>query len=604
MPPIRSRKPWIMWEKERIDQGLSSWDLQGVYPWTLAFVEELKQSERFWVNFDHKLWKKEREKLSKDPATHRYSAEQFIDYAPLLEERGASSEDNIRNSRNTLQIGFNAAVHNTQASQDVANAVATPPLAPNENKSKGTLGNPSVDVVTPTPTTAEGGLSTGIKKLKVLPAPLAQRDSAFDMPSVTNVAPVAQDTHAKASVYGDLIDYTDDEHKTLPDDATEDDTSEGEESESGKSADEESLTGTAIARSPFGAGPIRGDYTAHGGHRSGGRTLLSIPKEARQSTLPHQFIFFAFTQTHNRLFVRIQNSSLDLLLTPLENVVAKFRFIETQRPRRPRQQSRIRTDDLIGDGEQRRERSRSPLPQPTNDVGARPRAGPPLADSTHDVGKGVNAGHQAPRRLRSSFIRSKCPSSCDRSPPACLLFVRAVSRPGKKWVYEDDGKEAHRSFIRVAREAGSGPLNLGHEIQKRAVVNQLFGDLVKRLLTFQVEAASSEQVPFVLIAAVCYRNESTPVRIRLFTCRGVEFPPHYKATYNGSDWEIGAVGHTYFMLHVQSNIQVTKITPHMHNIITGRVSGTHKHVVGDGKRHRLPRNEEDHLVVAKRRRAE
>ncbi|KAI3554235.1 hypothetical protein CABS01_08444 [Colletotrichum abscissum] len=143
MLPIRSRKPWIMWEKERIDQGLSSWDLQGVYPWTLAFVEELKQSERFWVNFDHKLWKKEREKLSKDPATHRYSAEQFIDYAPLLEERSASSEDNIRNSRNTLQIGFNAAVHNTQTSQDVANAVATPPLAPNENKSKGTLVPPS-----------------------------------------------------------------------------------------------------------------------------------------------------------------------------------------------------------------------------------------------------------------------------------------------------------------------------------------------------------------------------------------------------------------------------------------------------------------------------
>ncbi|KAK1713218.1 hypothetical protein BDP67DRAFT_489929 [Colletotrichum lupini] len=55
VPPIRSRKPWIMWEKERIDQGLSSWDLQGVYPWTLAFVEELKQSERFWFNFDHKL---------------------------------------------------------------------------------------------------------------------------------------------------------------------------------------------------------------------------------------------------------------------------------------------------------------------------------------------------------------------------------------------------------------------------------------------------------------------------------------------------------------------------------------------------------------------
>ncbi|KAK1447832.1 hypothetical protein CMEL01_09671, partial [Colletotrichum melonis] len=122
--------------------------------------------------------------------------------------------------------------------------------------------------------------------------------------------------------------------------------------------------------------------------------------------------------------------------------------------------------------------------------------------------------------------------------------------------------------------------------------------------TFQVEAASSEQVPFVLIAAVCYRNESTPVRIRLFTCRGVEFPPHYKATYKGSDWEIGAVGHTYFMLLVQSNIQVTKTMPHMHNIITGRVSGTHKHVVGDEKRHRLPRNEEDHLVVAERRRAE
>ncbi|KAF4778350.1 hypothetical protein HER10_EVM0003469 [Colletotrichum scovillei] len=163
MPPIRSRKPWIMWEKERIDQGLWSWDLQGVYPWTLAFVRELKQSERPWVNFDHKLWKKERAGLPKDPATHLYSAEQLIDYAPLLEERSASSEDHIRNSGNTLQSGLNAAAHNTQTSQDVANAVATPP---------------------------------GPKR----------------------------------------------------EDITEDDTSEGKQSESSKSADEELLTGTAIAR--------------------------------------------------------------------------------------------------------------------------------------------------------------------------------------------------------------------------------------------------------------------------------------------------------------------------------------------------------------------
>ncbi|KAK1509450.1 uncharacterized protein CCOS01_15544 [Colletotrichum costaricense] len=304
------------------------------------------------------------------------------------------------------------------------------------------------------------------------------------MTSVTNVAPVAQDTHAKASFYGDLIDYTDDEHDT-----TEDDTSEGEESESGKSADEESLTGTAIARSPLKCR-----------RKIPGTTGFSVTKDA----------------DHHGAIVNL-----------------------------------TRSDEVF-----------------------------------------VMSG---PRDQLHAMIDGK---------PARLLFVHAVSRPGKKWVYEDDGKEAHRSFIRVAREAGSGPLNLGHEIQKRAVVNQLSGDLVKRLLTFQVEAASSEQVPFVLIAAVCYRNESTPVRIRLFTGRGVEFPPHYKATYNGSDWEIGAVGHTYFMLHVQSNIQVTKTMPHMHNIITGRVSGTHKHVVGDEKRHRLPRNEEDHLVVAKRRRAE
>ncbi|UQC75829.1 uncharacterized protein CLUP02_17338, partial [Colletotrichum lupini] len=373
-------------------------------------------------------------------------------------------------------------------------------------------GNPSVDVVTPTPTTAEGGLSTGIKKLKVLPAPLAQRDSAFDMPSVTNVAPVAQDTHAKASFYGDLIDYTDDE--LYP-------------------AAARMLESAAVRNN--GAGPIRGDYTAHGGHRSGGRALLSIHKEARQSTLPHRFIFVAFTQTHNRLF-----GTTGFRVTKDADhhgaIVNLTRSDEVFAMGGPRDQLHAMIDGVLGEN-----------------------------DGQHMIG---------------------------------ILKMR------KKWVYEDDGKEAHRSFIRVAREAGSGPLNLGHEIQKRAAVNQLSGDLVKRLLTFQVEAASSEQVPFVLIAAVCYRNESTPVRIRLFTCRGVEFPPHYEATYNGSDWEIGAVGHTYFMLHVQSNIQVTKITPHMHNIITGRVSGTHEHVVGDEKRHRLPRNEEDHLVVAERRRAE
>ncbi|KAI3549619.1 hypothetical protein CSPX01_02270 [Colletotrichum filicis] len=305
------------------------------------------------------------------------------------------------------------------------------------------------------------------------------------MPSVTNVAPVAQDTHAKASFNGDLIDYTDDE-----DDTTEDDTSEGEESESGKSADEESLTGTAIASSPLGMSEPPDWEAWMGIHR--GTTGFRVTKDA----------------DHHGAIVNLTRSDEVFVMSG------------------PRDQLHAMIDGVLGEND------------------------------------------------------------------------------GKKWVYEDDGKEAHRSFIRVAREAGSGPLNLGHEIQKRAVVNQLFGDLVKRLLTFQVEAASSEQVPFVLIAAVCYRNESTPVRIRLFTCRGGEFPPHYKATYNGSDWEIGAVGHTYFMLHVQSNIQVTKITPHMHNIITGRVSGTHKHVVGDEKRHRLPRNEEDHLVVAKRRRAE
>ncbi|EXF75982.1 hypothetical protein CFIO01_00467 [Colletotrichum fioriniae PJ7] len=126
IPPIRSRKPWIMWEKERIDQRLSPWDLQRVYPWTLAFVEGLKHSERPWVNFDHKLWREERAKLPKDPATHRYSAEELIDYAPLLEERDASDEDNVSNSGNTLQSGFNATVHNNQTSQDVVDPVAAP----------------------------------------------------------------------------------------------------------------------------------------------------------------------------------------------------------------------------------------------------------------------------------------------------------------------------------------------------------------------------------------------------------------------------------------------------------------------------------------------
>ncbi|KAK7441407.1 hypothetical protein CaCOL14_008725 [Colletotrichum acutatum] len=110
MPPIRSRKPWILWEKERIDQGFTSWDLRGVYPWTLAFVARLKQVECPWVRFEFKRWREQRANLPKDPETHRYSAEQLIGHRPLFEERDASSEDNVRDSGNSLQSGFNAAV--------------------------------------------------------------------------------------------------------------------------------------------------------------------------------------------------------------------------------------------------------------------------------------------------------------------------------------------------------------------------------------------------------------------------------------------------------------------------------------------------------------
>ncbi|KAJ3946355.1 uncharacterized protein N0V96_004716 [Colletotrichum fioriniae] len=151
-----------------------------------------------------------------------------------------------------------------------------------------------------------------------------------------------------------------------------------------------------------------------------------------------------------------------------------------------------------------------------------------------------------------------------------LLSAHAVWRPGQKWAYETNEEEAHRTFIRIECTPAADE-----------------AQMLESLQTFQVEAVSSEQVRFALIAAVCYRNETTPVyRIRLFTCRGIEPLPHYEGIYSDTDWEFGAVGHTYLLLYVRSNIPLAEITPHMHNIIACRVPGTHEHVAGDERKNR------------------
>ncbi|KAK1635313.1 hypothetical protein BDP81DRAFT_407706 [Colletotrichum phormii] len=239
MPPILSRKPWILWEKERIDRGIKQRQLDGMYPYTLGYVAELKtKATPHWVTYQPTQLKTQRMDIfPRDSATFRYRPEQLVNYAPLLEEDYTPTDNTSQAAAAlplpqggpvTLPQGGPVPLNTADASMEVDSVgpvsnPAAPPLVQSENTSTVSHGEamegvdntgvaPPVAATAPPPEVSDDAFAASYQAVEDLQASQAS-EKAFNLEALAKEIPAKPVAPTKPPIDGDgdLINYSDEE---------------------------------------------------------------------------------------------------------------------------------------------------------------------------------------------------------------------------------------------------------------------------------------------------------------------------------------------------------------------------------------------------------
>ncbi|KAK2031840.1 hypothetical protein LX32DRAFT_245193 [Colletotrichum zoysiae] len=183
------------------------------------------------------------------------------------------------------------------------------------------------------------------------------------------------------------------------------------------------------------------------------------------------------------------------------------------------------------------------------------------------------------------------------------LSERFTAKPGSfEWELVEDERDdvrAERSLVRIQRQPGSGPPDITAEIQRlfddieilsddsgqtfvakppryvRVLYTPCADDVDHTLDSLQVihvRDIGEEEDPiddgvdrqlwrYVLKAAVRLRDRPDGHdKIRLFTASGADIAPTFKYHYTDADWQVGAPGHSYFLLYGRSDVPLKRLS--------------------------------------------